>query len=161
VLEAHQRPSSEDAALFGGHRGLSFPERIVQRVKEGGPLRVVSDQKINPTYTATWPVPRWSLLKREHGNFPRGVRRLLLLYDFARAVWKRSGLLHGGGGSTSDFAAPAQRPVNGCISSERSTSPDWRESLHEWAGRSEKEASGLKKARPGFLDTGSELGCGG
>src|SRR3989442_11784530 len=41
------------AALYGGpvHKGrLSFPERILQQAQAGGELRVVSDQRVNPTY---------------------------------------------------------------------------------------------------------------
>jgi dTDP-4-dehydrorhamnose reductase len=41
------------AAVFGDRgsviKGGSFPERIVERARRGEPLRVVSDQRVNPT----------------------------------------------------------------------------------------------------------------
>lgn len=129
------------AALFGGHRGLSFPERIVQRVKEGGPLRVVSDQKVNPTYTGDLARAALELAEKgEHGIFHAVSDGCCSWYDFARAVleevWSPARVE---AVSTSDFAAPAQRPVNGCLSSERIYAlRHWRESLHEWAAGHEK-----------------------
>ncbi len=43
------------AALFGSTgsraKGGSFPDRIVRAAREGKPLTVVADQKVNPTYT--------------------------------------------------------------------------------------------------------------
>ncbi len=43
------------SALFGDTgsaiKGGSFPDRILERAQRGEPLTVVSDQKVNPTYT--------------------------------------------------------------------------------------------------------------
>ncbi|HYM96528.1 MAG TPA: NAD(P)-dependent oxidoreductase, partial [Candidatus Sulfotelmatobacter sp.] len=38
------------AAVFGGDRGQSFREKILQRARDGQPLRVVGDQRVNPTF---------------------------------------------------------------------------------------------------------------
>jgi dTDP-4-dehydrorhamnose reductase len=129
------------AALFGGHRGLSFPERIVQRVTEGVQLRVVSDQQVNPTYTAD--LARAALELAEKGE--RGIFHVVSdgccsWYDFAKAILEECWLpARVEAVSTNDFAAPAQRPVNGCLKSERIRSlRHWRESLHEWAAGHEK-----------------------
>jgi len=124
------------AALFGGNRGQSFPERMVQRIKEGGQLRVVSDQRVNPTYTGDLARAALELAEKgEGGIFHTVCDGCCTWYEFARAVLEEVWLpARVEAVSTAEFAAPARRPLNGCLGSER-THPlrHWRESLHEWA----------------------------
>lgn len=124
------------AALFGGNRGLSFPERIVQRVKEGGQLRVVSDQSVNPTYTGDLALAALDLAGRgESGIFHAVCDGCCTWYEFAEAVLEVAWLpVRVEAVSTVEFAAPAPRPPNGCLASERIHAlRHWRESLRDWA----------------------------
>lgn len=128
------------AALFGGDRGLSFPERIIQRVKDGGELRVVSDQRVNPTFTGDLARAALELAEKgEGGIFHAVADGCCTWYEFAAAVleevWLPVRML---AVSTAEFASPARRPLNGCLSSERfHPLRPWRESLHDWAARHE------------------------
>jgi dTDP-4-dehydrorhamnose reductase len=136
VLEAlPQAIVLRTAALFGGNRGLSFPERIVQRIKEGGQVRVVSDQRVNPTYTGDLARAALELAEKGEGGIFHAVSDgCCTWYEFARAVLEELWLpANVEAVSTAEFAAPAPRPLNGCLASERfHPLPPWRESLHEW-----------------------------
>jgi dTDP-4-dehydrorhamnose reductase len=124
------------AALFGGNRGQSFPERIVQRVNEGGELRVVSDQRINPTFTGDLARAALELAEKgEGGVFHAVADGCCTWYEFAAAVLEEVWLpVRMQAVSTAEFAAPARRPLNGCLGSERfHPLRHWRESLHDWA----------------------------
>jgi dTDP-4-dehydrorhamnose reductase len=137
VLEAlPQALVLRTAAVFGGNRGLSFPERMIQRIKEGGELRVVSDQRVNPTYTGDLARAALELTEGGAGGIFHAVSEgCCTFYDFARAVLEEVWLpVRVEAVSTAEFAAPARRPLNGCLSSERFHAlRHWRESLHEWA----------------------------
>ena len=130
------------AALYGDRgsaiKGGSFPERILSRAQNGDPLRVVADQKVNPTYTADLaPV---ALELAESGL--QGVVHVASAGcagwdDLARAVLEEFRVSAEIQAVTSaDLAAPAKRPLNGCLSSSR-VAPirPWRDGLHDWAER--------------------------
>ena len=124
------------AGLYGGNRGKSFPERILQRAREGGPLRVVFDQRVNPTYSVD--LARAALEVAENGAsgvFHAVSDGCCTWNEFARAVLDElrvPALVEAV--STAEFAAPASRPPNGCLASERfHPLRHWRESLHDWA----------------------------
>lgn len=124
------------AALFGGNRGLSFPERMVQHVKEGRPLRVVADQSVNPTYTGDLAQVAVELAgKRETGIFHAVSDGCCTWYEFAKAVLEVVWLpARVEAVSSAEFSAPAPRPRNGCLASERIRPlRHWRESLNDWA----------------------------
>jgi dTDP-4-dehydrorhamnose reductase len=123
------------AALYGGSRGLSFPERIVQRIKDGGQLRVVSDQRVNPTYTGDLARAALELAEKGAGGIYHAVSDgCCTWYEFARAVLEELWLpMKVDAVSTAEFAALAPRPLNGCLASERFHAlPHWRESLRGW-----------------------------
>jgi dTDP-4-dehydrorhamnose reductase len=124
------------AGLFGGNRGQSFPERILQRATEGGPLRVVADQRVNPTYSLD--LARAALELAENGA--NGVFHAVsdgccTWSDFARAVLDEFDVrVQVDEVSTAEFASPAPRPLNGCLASVRfHPLRHWREALHFWA----------------------------
>ncbi len=130
------------SALFGDRgsaiKGGSFPERILSRARSGKPLRVVADQKVNPTYTADLAPVALELGESEL----KGVVHLVASGcagwdDLARAVL---GEFHVAAevepASSTELGGPARRPLNGCLSSSR-VAPlrPWREGLREWAAR--------------------------
>lgn len=135
------------AALFGDRgsaiKGGSFPERILSRAASGERLRVVADQKVNPTYTVDLaPV---ALELGESGL--HGVVHVVALGcagwdELARAALAESHVTAEVEPATSaELGAPAQRPVNGCLASSR-VAPirPWREGVAAWAARRAERA---------------------
>jgi len=126
------------AAVFGGNRGQSFPERILARAGAGHPLRVVSDQRVNPTYAKDLASSALALA----GQGMEGVVHLVAAEccawdEFARAVLAECGVpLTVESISSDDSASQARRPRNGCLSSLR-VGPlrPWRSALQEWAAK--------------------------
>ena len=128
------------AALYGDRgsavKGGSFPERIVNQAATGGPLRVVGDQLVNPTYTLD--------LARAFIDLKalpdRGVLHLVAegccgWDEFARAALAACGITADVQAVSSDaFPGAARRPPNGCLESEL-VGPlrPWRDGLREWA----------------------------
>lgn len=130
------------AALFGDTgssiKGGSFPDRILDRAMRGEVLRVVSDQKVNPTYTGDL-AP--AAIELAHSGL-EGVVHLAAAGcagwdEFARAVLEELQVRATVDSITStELTAPARRPLHGCLSSilVAALGP-WREGLHEWAVR--------------------------
>jgi dTDP-4-dehydrorhamnose reductase len=130
------------SALFGDRgsaiKGGSFPDRILSRARSGERLRVVADQKVNPTYTADLAPVALELGESDLQGIVHVVASGCAGWDdFARAVLMES---HNAAvveaASSAEFGSPARRPVNGCLSSSR-VAPirPWREGLQEWAAR--------------------------
>jgi dTDP-4-dehydrorhamnose reductase len=122
------------AALFG--RGVNFPTRILARARSGEALRVVSDQKVNPTYAKDLAAAAVELAEAGVAGIVHAVAAGCTTWDdFARAVLEEAGRTEpvesvGSG----DYPTAARRPVNGCLATTRYRSlRPWREALHEWA----------------------------
>jgi dTDP-4-dehydrorhamnose reductase len=123
------------AAVYGGRRGQSFPERMLERARSGGPLRVVADQRVNPTYAADLAQAALELAGRHEGGVVHAVAEGCCAWDeLARAVIEASGLsVAVEPVPTSEYPTPARRPPNGCLSSLRFRPlRPWREALREW-----------------------------
>jgi dTDP-4-dehydrorhamnose reductase len=130
------------AALFGDRgsaiKGGSFPDRILARARAGQPLRVVADQKVNPTYTADLAPVALELGESELRGVVHVVATGCAGWDeFARATLAEFHLdVEVEAGLSADQSGAARRPLNGCLASslEAPLRP-WREGLHEWAVR--------------------------
>jgi len=133
------------SALFGDTgsaiKGGSFPDRILERAQRGEPLTVVSDQKVNPTYTGDLAPAAIELA----ASGLEGVVHVVAAGcagwdDFARAVLEESGVSAAVSSTLSaDLSAQARRPLNGCLTSTRVAAlRSWREGLHEWSHRRRK-----------------------
>jgi dTDP-4-dehydrorhamnose reductase len=126
------------AGVFGGHRGQSFPEKILQRARQGQPLRVVSDQRVNPTFTGDLAPAAMRLAADGLEGVVHVVAAGCCRWDeYAAAVLAEFEMpLKVESVSSADYAAPARRPLNGCMASLR-VEPlrPWREGLHDWAVR--------------------------
>jgi dTDP-4-dehydrorhamnose reductase len=134
------------AALFGDSgfaaTGGSFPERIIQRARRRERLRVVSDQRVNPTYARDLAEAVITLA----GSDMRGVVHVVAdgccaWDEFARAVLAECGIDAEVEAVTSaELAAVAPRPLNGCLGSVRAAAlRPWREGLADWAARSGRD----------------------
>jgi dTDP-4-dehydrorhamnose reductase len=135
------------AALFGDHgsaiKGGSFPERILSRARKGERLRVVADQKVNPTYTADLAPVALELGESGLDGIVHLVASGCAGWDeLARAVLAEFHVTaEVEPASSAELGAPAQRPPNGCLASSR-VAPirPWREGLAAWAARRAERA---------------------
>lgn len=136
-------------ALFGRRgsavKGGSFPERIVDRARSGEALRVVDDQRVNPTYTL-------DLAQAALRLSQSGMSGIVHLAPFDCCTWRELALetllLAGLGdvkvdpASSGDFPSAAERPRQGCLTSAR-VPPlrSWREGLRAyWVASQTKSA---------------------
>jgi dTDP-4-dehydrorhamnose reductase len=127
------------SGLFGVRgsavKGGSFPERIVARARSGERIRVVSDQRLNPTFTR-------HLAQAVIGYVEAGLTGVVHAVadgccgysDLAREALRLAGLdVEVEEIASAELAAPAKRPLNGCLRSVRvDPLPDWRRGLGEW-----------------------------
>jgi len=114
----------------------SFPERIVARARSGEPVRVVADQRLNPTYTPHLAAAAAAAV----ADGLAGVVHLAAAgccswWEFAVEALRAAGVdAPVEAVTTAEFPAAAARPLNGCLESERRPPlPDWRQGLAEWA----------------------------
>ena len=133
------------AAVFGDRgsaiKGGSFPQRILERARRGERIRVVSDQKVNPTYSRDLARAAITLASSELIGVVHAVADGCCGWDeFARAALAACGVDANVEPVTSaELAAPAARPLNGCLGSVRIAAlRPWREGLAEWAANWEK-----------------------
>lgn len=140
------------SGLFGSVgsavKGGSFPERLLGWAREGRALRVVEDQVLNPTYTGDLAAAAVELAAGDLAGVVHVVAGGCCSYwELARATLDLAGLAEVpiAAVATSEFAARAPRPLNGCLRSER-VAPlrPWAEGLAAWwAAFSEREARGV------------------
>lgn len=128
------------AALFGhrppGIAGASFPDRILSLARRGEPLRVVADQKVNPTYAPDLAAAAVELARARLDGLAHVVAAGCCGWDeFARAVLAEGGVSAGVQPiESSTLTTQARRPLNGCLASTRVDAlRPWREGLREWA----------------------------
>jgi len=122
------------AALFGGARG--FPARVLARARSGAELRVVSDQRVNPTYARDLAGAAVELAELGLGGIVHAVSEGCCGWDeLARATLEEFELhVPVEPVGTRDYESAARRPANGCLASTRFRAlRPWREALREWA----------------------------
>lgn len=127
------------SGLFGSTgsaiKGGSFPERMVKRAREGQPLRIVDDQRLNPTYTLDLAEGTLELV----ASGVEGVVHMVAAgccsyWDLAAAALRLAGVeAPVGRVTTAELGAAAPRPLNGCLASNR-VAPlrEWEEGLAAW-----------------------------
>lgn len=120
------------AAVFGGPQ--SFPHRILDRARSGERLRVVSDQRVNPTFAADLAVAAVELAEQGMTGIVHAVAEGCTGWDdFARAVLAEQGVrVEVESIPSTDYPSAARRPLNGCLATTRFRAlRPWREALHE------------------------------
>jgi dTDP-4-dehydrorhamnose reductase len=128
------------AAVFGDRgsaiKGGSFPQRIVERARSGQRVRVVSDQRVNPTYARDLARAAIHLATGELSGIVHVVAAGCCGWDdFARSALAACGVAaEVEPMTTAALAAPAPRPLNGCLESVRTAAlRPWHEAVVEWA----------------------------
>lgn len=127
------------AGVYGGP--ASFPSRILERARAGQAVRVVSDQTVNPTYARDLAQAALELVERRTTGLVHAVAEGCCRWDeLAQATLEEFGVdTRVEPISTASLDAPARRPANGCMLSERFRPlRSWRAALHEWAQRTKK-----------------------
>jgi dTDP-4-dehydrorhamnose reductase len=120
------------AAVYGGPRG--FPMRILENAKRDRPLRVVSDQRVNPTFARDVAAAAVELAEEGMAGIVHAVAEGCCGWDeFARAALAERGIeAQVESVASSAYPAPARRPLNGCLATTRfHPLRPWREALHE------------------------------
>ena len=139
------RSSGLFGAVGSAIKGGSFPERIVGAARAGRPLKVVDDQRLNPTWTGDLAAASLALAQSELSGVVHLVADGCASYhELALASLALAGLeqVEVARVSSSDFSAPAPRPQNGCLTSRR-VAPlrHWRQGLAAyWAAYQAREA---------------------
>jgi dTDP-4-dehydrorhamnose reductase len=135
------------AAVFGhrppGIMGASFPDRILALARRGEPLKVVNNQKVNPTYAEDLAVAAVTLAEARLDGVAHVVGGGCCGWDeFARAVLAQLEVrVDVAGIDSSSLALRARRPPNGCLGSTRVAAlRPWREALADWAPRRSRES---------------------
>ena len=129
-------------AWLYGRGGASFPRTIIERARQGAPLKVVSDQVGSPTYTLDLAQATLDLIDRNQtGLWHITNSGQTSWYDFARAALEEFAV----GGSitpitTADWAVirpkQAHRPAYSVLDTEPFTNAvgrpmrPWRQALH-------------------------------
>jgi dTDP-4-dehydrorhamnose reductase len=105
-------------------KGGNFVETMLRLARAGGPIRVVDDQVLTPTYSADLAEAIAGLLAL---NPPGGVYHLTNAgacswFEFAGRIFALCGLLPGLAPTTSaEFGSPADRPPNSVLANTRAT----------------------------------------
>jgi dTDP-4-dehydrorhamnose reductase len=122
------------AAVFGGRQ--SFPHRILDRALADSRLRVVADQRVNPTYAKDLAAAAVELVETGTAGIVHAVADGCTGWDdFARATLEEFGVSAAVESvSSADYRSAARRPLNGCLGTTRYRPlRPWREALTEWA----------------------------
>jgi dTDP-4-dehydrorhamnose reductase len=134
------------SGLFGpggsAAKGGSFPDRLLSRASAGDPLEVVSDQRLNPTFTGHLAVASIAAA----GSGRSGILHLVArgccsFHEFALEVLRVAGV----DSEVAPIPTPtggAPRPRNGCLASLHADPlPDWRDGVSAyWTARSSSAA---------------------
>jgi len=124
------------SGLFGqagfAVKGGNFPERILARARQGQELSVVGDQFLNPTFTGDLAEASLQLTQEETSGIVHVVAEgCCSFHELAVETLRLAGVeAEVKPIRSSDLAAPASRPRNGCLASIR-VRPlrPWREGL--------------------------------
>lgn len=123
-----------------GRHGDHFVSKLLRRARETGELRVVADQVGAPTPThAVADALAEALVRRTQGLYLYAARGYASRFEVARAVVAHLALpVRVTPCATSDFPAPARRPLNSrfdCAAFDAAFAhrrPDWREALVDY-----------------------------
>jgi len=113
-------------------KGGSFPQRILQRARAGEPLRVVDDQRLNPTYAADLAEAALRLVEAEAAGLVHLVAEGCCSWrELAQETLRLAGIeAEVEPLTTAELASAAPRPLNGCLVSDRAQPlRHWRQAL--------------------------------
>jgi dTDP-4-dehydrorhamnose reductase len=130
-----------------GGKGGNFVQTMLRLAGEGKPIRVVSDQRCTPTYTADLAVATIELIGTgRHGLYHTTNGGSCSWFEFAQTIFQFAGVQANLSAiTTQEYAAAARRPAHSVLSMDRlatvglSAPRPWQDALqaylHERAGR--------------------------
>lgn len=137
-LNCHNHLILRVAWLYGPG-GPSFVHTMLRLAREGkSPLRVVNDQRGNPTSTLAVAEAVDRLLDRPDitGTMHLTCEGEATWYDFAKEIFRQAGLsIQVDPCTTAEYPLPAPRPANSCLKKERLAMlglppmPSWQDAL--------------------------------
>jgi dTDP-4-dehydrorhamnose reductase len=132
------------SGLYGRHgsasKGGNFVQRMIKRAREQGALKMVADQRLTPTYTADLAVGIIAAVDHDvTGLLHTGNSGACSWYEFTLAIMEVAGMdVPVEPVQTVRPVGGADRPLNGVLSSERTTEAgvpalrSWREALEDY-----------------------------
>lgn len=140
----HRTLVVRSSGLYGLHgsasKGGNFVQRMIKRARETGALRVVADQRLQPTYTAELAAATISAVERDaDGVLHLTASGACSWYEFTSAIMELAGLdIPVEPVETSIPPGGADRPLNGVLARPRADQlglPElrpWREALADY-----------------------------
>jgi len=138
------------SAWLHGVHGSSFPRAILDLAREGKPLRVVTDQRGSPTYTAHLAQALAAIIAQPRfGTYHAVSVGSCTRYELAREVLRAAGIhVQVGPATTAEFPRPAARPANSVLDASRLAEvfglrlPRWEQGVAEFVARWQREQAG-------------------
>lgn len=139
--------------LFGvwgsGGKGGNFVETMLRVAGQGKPLRVVSDQRCTPTYTADLAAAIAGLIDRDaEGVFHVTSTGDCTWYEFAAEIFRQAGVKADlSPTTTAEFGAPAKRPPYSVLSTDKLAAAigaplrPWRDALAAYLAERQSKPS--------------------
>ncbi len=149
VMTANRRPLVvRTTGLYGAstsRKGWTFPELMLQKGRDDGQVRVVTDQVLSPTFTEDLAAKVKELMDREaSGLFHLTNAGECSWFEFARAVFALAGLkVKLEAIDTAQSQRPAPRPAYSALTSVRladlgiTPMRPWREALQDYLHKKE------------------------
>jgi dTDP-4-dehydrorhamnose reductase len=139
-------------AWLYGYYGGNFVKTILQFAKEGKPLKVVNDQRGNPTSAADLSKLLLKLSKtEEYGTYHCTNRGVCSWYEFAVEFLRLSGLAHCiDPCETAEFPRPAKRPAFSSLDNMLlrlalgDEMPSWQDAIAEYMSHYNKDTGEFK-----------------
>jgi dTDP-4-dehydrorhamnose reductase len=132
---------------FAGNasKGGNFVQRMLGRARETGSLKMVADQRLQPTFTADLAAALVDAVRRDEGGLLHVTNSgACSWYEFTQAILENAGLdVPVEPVQTTIPPGGVDRPLNGVLASARAAPPlrPWREALDDYMARARLAAA--------------------
>jgi dTDP-4-dehydrorhamnose reductase len=132
---------------FAGNasKGGNFVQRMLGRARETGALKMVADQRLQPTFTADLAAALVDAVRRDEGGLLHVTNSgACSWYEFTQAILENAGLdVPVEPVQTTIPPGGVDRPLNGVLASARLAEPlrPWREALDDYMARAQLAAA--------------------
>lgn len=134
-------------------KGGNFVETMLKKAAGGGPVRVVNDQVLTPTFTGDLAEAVSRFIRTEaYGLYHISAEGQCCWYEFARKIFELGNLrVNLQPVSTSEFPSPARRPAYSVLSKQKLKSlgilmPQWEDGLARYLAARRARAKQMLEA---------------
>jgi dTDP-4-dehydrorhamnose reductase len=139
------------AGLYGfagnASKGGNFVQRMIGRARETGSLKMVADQRLQPTFTQDLAAALLDAVRRDASGLLHLTNSgSCSWFDFTEAIMENAGIdVPIEAVTTTMPAGGVDRPLNGVLSSKRISEPlrPWREALDDYMARAGLDESAI------------------